>query len=297
MKKLTRLPAILLVLSILIVKTEKTTAQNRSFKLGVNRTLFFGKPEKDTSGNSLESFKQEYGFTAALMTEIPFDGNEDAGVRFEMTYARKNFTLNYSGKSFLYLDTEGGSTVLATGNKTANLKVKAHYFELPIMLYQKFENGVEVAGGINLGLLIGGNGTGTMTFDGTTSSGTKIPVFTSALNHKYNSDETTTVEYSNLTFNDNGQTVKIPKTIGAYYENRTKTGSPFNRYNLGLNADLAYWFTETIGLRMRANYNFIDITSNKNGYRQYSLDAEKKPIPRTGFENIFNYQLTLDFKL
>lgn len=290
-----KLSTTLLILGSLFIISKTSYAQERSFKLGVNRTKFLGKSEKDASGNKLENYNQEYGFTAALMTEVPFD--DESGIRFEMTYTRKNFKWNYSGQSFIILDTEGGNTVVATGKKTSDLKVKAYFFELPIMLYQRFESGLEVAGGLNLGLSIGTNGTGTMTFDGTTSNGTKLPAFTTTLNYRYNQDKTTTVEYSNLTYNIGSETVKIPKSMGAYYETRTKTGNPFNRFDVGVNADIAYWLNEKFGIRMRANYNFLDRSSNTHSFQQQALDADKKVVSKNAYENMFNYQLTLDFRL
>ena len=85
--------------------------------------------------------------------------------------------------------------------------------------------------------------------------------------------------------------------MGAYYETRTKVSSPFNRYNVGLNADVAYWFGDKMALRLRASYNFLDLTSNKNTYKRQALNDDRTPIARKGYENLFNYQLTLDFKL
>ncbi len=293
MIQLTRL-SLLLFISILILPTDNILAQERSFKIGANRTIFFGKSEKDASGKNLETFVQDYGFTAALMTEI--ETNDNSGVRFEMTYARKNFTWNYSGQSFQIFDTEGGNKVYAKGQKTTTLKTKLYYFELPVMFYQRFE-GFEIAGGVNLGLLVGANAKGTMTFDGTTERGTKIPVYTSDLVYKYNNDKITTVELSGKTFTENGETIKIPKTMGAYYETRTKVSSPFNRYNVGLNGDVAYWFGDRMALRLRASYNFLDLTSNKNTYKRQALNDDRTPMARKGYENLFNYQLTLDFKL
>ena len=293
-------PFLTVLFIICSISTTTLFAQDRSFKIGINRTNFRGKPEKDASGKALEKFSSADGITAALTTEIPFDnsGSEgETGVRFELCYSSKKFNWNYDGQSYQIFDTEGNSKSYATGKKTINLEVKNHYFELPIMFYRKMDVGLEIAGGLNLGLLLGSNGKGSMTFDGTTENGTKVPIYTSTLDYDYNKDEATTVVLSEKTFSDAGQTITLPASMGAYYEARTKNSRAFNNFNIGLNADIAYWFGERIALRIRGSYNFFDLTSNKNTYLRKALDVDKKPIQRKSYENLYNYYLTLEFKL
>ena len=301
MMKISRLFIPLIVLTSLSING--LNAQNTSIKLGVNNVKFFGKPEKDASGKALESFESIYAFTGALVTEVALQNegsNEEGGVRFEMTYFRNKFKWHYNGSSYQIFDTEGGKKVYATGQKTVNLTLTTNYFKLPIMMYQRFETGFELAFGLDLGLNIGTQGKGDMTFQGKTESGENVPLYTAALNYNYGKDLATTVELSDVTFTANGETIKLPKSMGAYYETSVRNDkpyNPFNRFNVGLNGDVAYWFSDAIGLRLRGNYNFFDFTSNKNTFIRQSLNADKTPILRKSYENLFSYQLTLEFKL
>ena len=301
MMKISRLFILLFVLTSLSING--LNAQNTSIKLGVNNVKLIGKPEKDASGKALESFESVFAFTGALVTEVALQNegsNEEGGVRFEMTYFRNKFKWLYNGSSYQIFDTEGGKKVYATGQKTVNLTLTTNYFKLPIMMYQRFESGFELAFGLDLGLNIGTQAKGNMTFQGKTESGENVPLYTAELNYNYSKDKVTTVELSDVSFTANGETIKLPKSMGAYYETRVRNAkpyNPFNRFNVGLNGDVAYWFGDAIGLRLRGNYNFFDFTSNKNTFIRQSLNPDKTPILRKSYENLFSYQLTLEVKL
>ena len=297
MIKISRLLLCLIALSLVAIKNVK--AQQQSFKIGVNSTTFFGKPEKDASGNKLESFSPGYGFTGALITDIILDENgyNEGGVRFEMTYTRQVFNWKYDGPSYQIFDTQDGKTIYATGQKKVNLELSTNIVKLPVMMYYKFETGLELAFGVDLGLVIGGKGKGDMVFKGKTESGEDVPEYNTALKYNYSNDKITTVEFSNETFRANGQDIRLPRVIGAYYETRTKDGTPFNRYLAGLNGDIAFWIQDKVALRLRGSYNFVDFTSNKNSYLRQSLDADKNVVRRKSYENFLNIQLSVDVKL
>ncbi len=290
---------LLCFLAFTLTMTSDVMAQVQSFKIGVNSTSFFGKPEKDAAGNKLESFSPGYGFTGALITDIILDeyANDESGVRFEMTYSRQVFNWKYDGPSYQIFDTQDGKTIYATGHKKVNLELATNLVKLPVSIYYKFETGFEFALGVDLGLSIGGKGKGDMVFKGKTESGEDVPEYNTALKYNYSNDKITTVEFSNQTFRANGQDIKLPKVIGAYYETRKKEGTPFNRYYAGLNGDIAFWIQDKVALRLRASYDFVDFTSNKNSYLRQSLDADKNLIRRKSYENFLNIQLSVDVKL
>lgn len=297
MTKISRL--FILLFAFTIFSTYDASAQYTSLKLGINNTKFYGKPEKDAAGNALESFESMYSFTGALMTQVPLhdeDSDEEGGVRFEMTYLRDKFKWHYKGASYQIFDTEGGGKIYSTGQKDLNLTISASTVKLPIMIYQKFETGFELAFGLDLGLVIGINGKGSMTYKGKTENGEDVPEYTAELKYDYSTDDITTVELSGKTFRANGENIPFPKVMGAYYETRVKNGNPFNRYNFGLNGDVAYWITDGFGMRIRANYTFVDYTSDKNTFLRQSLNADKTPQLRKSHENLFNSQLTLEVK-
>ncbi len=281
------------------ISISSVKAQEQSFKIGVNSATFFGKPEKDALGNKLENFTPGYGFTGALMTEIVLENNgyDEGGIRFEMTYTRQVFKWRYNGAAYQFFNTQDGKKIIANGTKKVNLELSTNFVKIPVMVFHRFESGLELASGLDLGLLIGGKAKGDMIFKGKTESGDDVPEHNTALKFNYSNDEISTVEFSDATFRSGGQDIQLPRVVGAYYEARKKDGLPFNRYYVGLNGDIAYWIQDRVALRLRGSYNLIDLTNNKNNYLRQSLDAEKNTILRKGYENFFNWQFTVDVRL
>jgi hypothetical protein len=271
-------------------------AQDYGLKFGTNWTCFKGQIEKDINGNALESFKPAMGFQIGFTSNYPFSDN--TGLRVEMLYAQKCVNFSYDGEATKYFYTQNTNRrIIAKGHLTSNLKIKNDYFEVPITFYIKTENQIEFGLGVNFAFLANSKGDGEMTFTGNTEGGYAIPQFTAKLDYNYSRDKDTTAALSERVANvEEGGTVRLPETLGAYYENRTSEHQRFNTIDIGLIGDLKYWLSDGLAIGGRVVYSLKDVTNNESDFSQNRLDPNKNLNATYDYDKFLTYQLSLIFK-
>jgi hypothetical protein len=271
-------------------------AQEYGFKIGTNLTSFIGQKEKDAEGNYLESFRPEMGFQFGFMSSYPL--SENAGFRIEMLYSQKTISLNYAGEAVKIFYTQGtNQRVLSKGFLNSRLKITNSYFELPITFYAKSESGFEISAGASFSFLTSSKGNGEMTFEGRTEGGYAIPQFTSQLNFNYAKDKDSTVVLSSRTAQVEGNdVVRLPQTVGAYYETQSSKKSRFNSMDIGLTGDIRYWFNDKMGINAHVTYSLRDVTNDASDFSQRKIDDYKNLTTRDDFDKLLTYQLSLIFK-
>jgi Outer membrane protein beta-barrel domain len=271
-------------------------AQDYGFKIGTNWTSFLGQKEIDAKGNSLESYQPALGFQLGFTSNYPFSDN--SGLRVEMTYAQKSMTMNYVGEATKIFYTQATNRkIVAKGHLNSNLKITNTYFEVPLTLYIKGENNLEFGAGVSFAFLASSKGKGEMTFEGNTEGGFPIPRFTAELDYNYKNDKDSTAILSARTMpvEENG-TVRLPQSVGAYYENKTSEHPRFNTVDIGLVGEIKYWLNDNIGISGRVTYSLKDVTNNDSDFSQCKIDSNKNLTTTQDYDRFLTYQLSLVLK-
>jgi Outer membrane protein beta-barrel domain len=271
-------------------------AQEYGFKIGTNLSSFIGQKEKDALGNILESFKPDIGFQFGFTSSYPLSDN--TGLRIEMLYAQKSMTMDYVGDAVKVFYTQGtNNRVLTKGMLNSHLKITNTYFEIPLTFYVKSENGFEFAAGASFSFLASSKGKGEMTFEGNTEGGYPIPQFTSQLDFNYSKDKDSTAVLSSRTAQVEGNgVVRLPETVGAYYETRSSEKARFNALDIGLMGDIRYWFNDHVGINLNATYSLKDVTNDAGNFSQCKIDKNNNLTIREDFNRFLTYQFSFIFK-
>jgi hypothetical protein len=271
-------------------------AQDYGFKIGTNWTNFKGRIEKDKNENDLEAFKSAMGFQVGFTSNYLFSDN--IGLRIEMLYAQKSISTSYDGEATKFFYTQNTNRrIIATGHLRSNLKITNSYFEVPLTFYFKTESQIELGLGVNFALLASSKGDGEMTFTGNTEGGYAIPEFTAQLNYNFAKDGDTTAALSErVALVEGGGTVRLPQTLGAYYENRTSEHRRFNTIDVGLIGDIKYWLADGLAIGGRVVYSLKDVTNNESDFSQNKLDSNKNLNATYDYDRFLTYQLSLVFK-
>ena len=88
-----------------------------------------------------------------------------------------------------------------------------------------------------------------------------------------------------------GTSIDHPSSIGAYYFNKSKSGSFFKQIDVSANVGASYMLSKTLKIGARASWSLLDITNNYYDVSYYKLDAANKPIQRKDFDRNFGVQL------
>jgi Outer membrane protein beta-barrel domain len=289
--------AIACVLFFFFFNTKYTLfAQEYGFKIGTNLTSFIGQKEKDAAGNDLESFRSEMGYHFGFVNSYSL--SENTGFRIEMLFTQKSISMDYVGEAVKVFYTQGtNQRVLTKGMLNSHLKITNSYFELPLTYYAKSESGFEVAAGVSFAFLSSSKGKGEMTFEGNTEGGYTIPQFTSQLDFNYSKDKDSTAVLSPRTTQVEGNgVVRLPESVGAYYENRAAEKSRFNTFDIGLIGDIRYWLNDNVAINLHATYSLKDVTNNASDFSQCKIDGNKNFTTKDDFDRFLTYQCSFIFK-
>ncbi len=289
--------SISLVVLFFFINTNYTLfAQDYGFKIGTNWTSFLGQKEIDAKGNPLESYQPAMGFQLGFTSNYPFSDN--TGLRIEMTYAQKSMTLNYEGEATKFFYTQGTNRrIVAKGHLNSSLKITNTYFEVPLTLYMKTESNFEFAAGVSFSFLASSKGKGEMTFNGNTEGGYAIPEFTAELNYNFKRDkDSTAILSARTTPVEESGTVRLPQSVGAYYENKTSEHARFNTVDIGLVGEIKYWLNDNIGISGRATYSLKDVTNNDSDFSQCKIDSNKNLTTTQDYDRFLTLQLSLVLK-
>ena len=266
------------------------------FKAGLNFSTLKGPSETDSSGSEVEENKTNTGFHigAAFRMEL----TEVFGLRAELLYSQKGTTYNYDGNSWWVFYPSAGNPIYSTGIRQEAISVTNTYIDIPLMAYARIGR-IEVSGGVNASVLLGSRGTGDLTYRGQSLSGANIESFDIALDYNYFSDkygEANTLEEHKRTIG--GNTVGIPKNIGAYYFGVDNGEKLYQRLDFGLNAGLSFYLSHTLFLGFRLNYGLTDITNGEQDIARAQLATDRSFILRTqDHERNFSLQASIGFNL
>lgn len=287
-----RLP---IVLFFAILGFFPLTAQEFSagFRAGINFASISGPSEMSSTGSELEDYKFSNGFHVGATVNYFF--NDYFGLRAELLYSQKGGDYNYNGESFWILYTEDDEPLYLTGSRNTSLSITNSYIDIPLMAVGRYGR-VELSGGLNFGILVSSRGSGELVFNGQTASGTPVDPFTIALEFNYFDDTFRRTDIDEVDIRDiDGQTVEIPRTLGANFQELEGDQKLFNTLDLGLIGGLAFFLNQGLYVGIRVNYGLSDLTKTESDPSRRTLDEDNNLIFRDDKDRNLTLQASVGF--
>lgn len=240
-------------------------AYSQEFGFGVKAGLSFSSVDGDTDPG--EAYGYRSGFHVGPTFTIRY--TDEFGMRAEVLYNQLGTTYDYEGPSYFVLRNETDNRNVR-GSKDMNYNTFLSYIDIPLQVYYRFGDVLEVFGGANLMILAGGTAAGRVKF----STPLSRDDIDSGLDYSYNSDnarsgvggETQTVTLGGIRYD-------VPETLGAYYDHQDKDGRSWNTLDYGLHGGVRVLFNEALYLEGKAYFGFNDVSNNDMDIRQYVPDG------------------------
>lgn len=237
------------------------------FEVGLNFSSFNGPSEVDASGSDLEEFKTTNGFHVGGNLRLKFI--DRFGMKAEVLFSQKGGKNIYDGEGLQVFNQENGEQVLAAGMRKTIISVTNSYIDVPITAYFRPVSRIELFAGANVAFLVSSTGIGEFSYSGQTSLGGDQFDFLAELDHNYAKDlgrnERTIEDFEEvISFDIDGNEVRFPQSLGAYFMDFDTKGSDdfFNKLDVGLVGGAHFYFNGSLYLGVRVNYGLLDATNN-----------------------------------
>ena len=233
------------------------------FKTGLNFSRFDGPIAMDANENELESFKYTTGFHVGAL--VNFRLTDYFGFRTELLYSQKGTDYTYSGDSYLRLYNDAGDrNIVLSTNRNTIISVTNSHVDIPIMAYLRLGR-FEIAGGANAAVLLGSVATGEVAHrNARTAVGQGIEDIVITYDANYFQDIYQISDFSDArTLNIVGTSYVVPEVIGGYYDTNNSDENLYRRFDLGLNAQVAFYLNQGLFLSTRLNYGLMDVTNEE----------------------------------
>lgn len=272
------------------------TAQEVSggFKTGLNFSKFDGPVLEDANGEALESFGYTTGFHVGAI--VNFKLTDFFGFRSELLYSQKGTNYTYSGDSYLRLYNQSGdrSIVLSTERNTT-ISVTNSHIDIPVLAYLRLGR-FEFAGGANAAVLLGSVATGEVAHRNVrTSVGQNLEDIIITYDANYFQDNYQIGDFSDArTVTIVNTPYTVPTIIGAYYDTKDNDENLYRRFDVGLNAQVAFYLNQGLFLSTRLNYGLMDVSNEEQDIDYRSLDNGQVRT-NDDFDRNFSIQASLGF--
>lgn len=260
------------------------------FKAGLNFSTFSGDAEMDTDGNTLETFNNTTGFHVAATFAYAF--TDLVGVKADFMYSQRGVDRRFEGPSYFLFYAPDGDEFLNTGDVRQSQSSVNSYIDIPIMAYYRL-GPLEIAGGASAGFLVSSTGTGSATYTNTIFDTDEV-VF--SLENNYFSDE---AGLGSVNINGtepvspNGPI--LPSVIGAYYNNDSDE-SLYNRFDLGLVAEVNFFLNNGLFVGVRYQHGLSDVTDATNDQQLYFPEGSTDRVNRDDKDYNRSVQASIGFR-
>jgi len=268
-----------------------------SFRVGLNFSRITGPSQSDASGNSLEQNRNTTGFHVAGGAVFKF--LENYGMKAELVFSQKGY--EYDGMaSRVFRTTLSGNPLVTTGDQQITVRVTNSYLEIPVTGYAKLGKKLEFQGGASISFLVSSKGVGDWNYSGTSSRDNDAFDISINLDHNYSRDEVFTTPLPDLDpentteFIADGETIRIPNQIGAYFDYDTKDGNFYNPIDVGLHAGISYFLSPGLFVNFTGQFGLLDITNNNYDFSQTELN-DTATVPRSDTDRNFSLQGSIGF--
>lgn len=273
------------------------TAQDLTygFKAGLNFSNFSGELEEDDAGTSVEEFRRITSFHVGLGFSLFF--TDWLAARGEFIYSQKGVRYMYEGQSYQFFEFTNATSDTGFGVRSTTNNIINSYLDLPLTLVVRPVQWLEFSAGPSIGFLVGSTGLGQTSFTGKVGT-VNVNDYSITIDYNYLRDEAGEADFNNATFFKVGsREVETPGSLGAYYDFAEKDGNFFNTIDLGLNAGLSIYLSETLYIGGRFNYGLSDATRNYYDFSQVKPDENGMRIPRSDFDRNVSIQASVGFNL
>ncbi len=262
------------------------------FRAGLNFSQIDGPVEMDDNGNALEQWSTATGFNLGAMFTLKL---VDAfGLRTGISFEQKGSRYKYEGPHYRTFTTDKGSSVIATGDGKYSLVMTTSWLGLPVQVYVRPLEWLELSVGAYASVLVGATATGEWQFSGSTTAGSPVDLIT-PLEFNYLRDETKEGDFSETTLIElNGEPTTLPRALGAYYE-WPRTDKPwFNRLDYGLQGGISLFLNQGLFVGLQYQYGLTDLTNNDYDFSRYALDGGHS-IARADLDRNLSWQASVGF--
>ncbi len=267
-------------------------------KIGLNFSNIKGPSELGLKDVKLEQTDNYTGFMIGPSFAYSFTDN--FGLRGEFLYSKKGMKYSYDGPSSRIFVTDGDLIEIATnGTSKINYTVNHTCMDIPLMAFARYKK-FEVSGGFYASLLFSRVADGIMEYKWTNTDGSD-GIINPLLQYNYTRDkfgEGDNAQTETAFFND-FQTVKstIPKTFGAYYDNKEDLGNKYNFLDYGVSVGASFFMNQSLFIGGRLQYGLADLTRTKADVSISQKSPDSLYILRDDKDRNYTIQVFVGFSL
>jgi hypothetical protein len=249
------------------------------FELGWTNSKIQGDLETNEAGMELETQQYNAGFHLSFYARRHF--TDLFGLQFGLSYAQRGGRLEFNGPSQYVFGLQGDIQRLVPADRNESLKIQNGYMTIPVLVFQKIGNRLELGAGAYAGYLVSSKSDGQIRLSSSSGGANAFETFFINSDNNYFKDEFGDATLGMQTINVGGANFEEPRTIGAYYEYLADPGeSLFNRFDAGIMAQLGFYFNESLNLKGRFSYGLTDVTKKE-------ADTAKGDFDRTNNQFLF----------
>lgn len=275
-----------IIISTLLVMATWVRAQE--FGFGVKAGLSFSTISGEVAEG--ESYSYKSGFHVG--PTFTFRVTDNFGFRGEVLYNQMGTSYDYEGTSYFLLRNEDESKFIR-GQKDMSYNSFMSYIDIPVQVYYRFGEVLEVYGGANLMFLTGGTAGGRLQFNNRNLRPSDIDV---RLDYSINSDNVgEAADGEGQGYLHSSTNYTVPDALGAYYEFDEDKGRLWNTLDYGLHAGARIMFNDALYLEGRAYFGFNDVTNNDLDYHQNLPEGQLQPTRSSDDDRNMGFNVSLGF--
>jgi len=238
-------------LFFLMILSSHLSAQE--FGFGLKAGLGYSTLKGDMADGESTSYKSGFHVGPSFSLKI----TDMFGIRAEFLYNQFGTGYEYSGPSYFVLRGASDLRTDVLGEKTIKYDNFLSYIDIPVMVYVKLRDKIELYGGVNAMIFTGGTAGGTVNFESNSTG-----IIDKRLDYSYNTDDERKGDGEPTIVSFRGRSYSIPETLGAYYDFDEKDGRAYNTLDFGVNAGVNFYFNEALFIGGRVYYGLSDVTNN-----------------------------------
>ena len=260
------------------------------FRTGLNFNYFIGDKETGPGGEELEAWENSTGFHVGASFNVPF--TDLVGLRAEIAYHQAGGRIRYDGPSyFVFPQNNGNDIVSAGGTRNSLINVTNGYIQVPVLVYYKPVEKIEIMGGAYASVLVSSVADGQIAYGSTTVSD-----FALTVDYNYIRDELDTQPVSSTeTVSLPGQDLEVPEAVAAYYFYDERPDGFFKSLDFGLTGGLSVYLNQGLYVGARGYLGLNDVTNNFYDRSLQTLNADNSFVERSDNDQLLTVQAMVGF--
>jgi len=213
-----------------------------------------------------------------------------------LTYAQRGGRIELEGSSYYVFGLQSSQRRFTQINRVQSLKILNGYLDVPIVAFHRIGQRFEVGAGLYAAYMVVSKADGELRISERASGGSSVETFFVNNDFNYFKNEFGEETFGVQTIAVDGTTFDEPRTVGAYYEYLTDPGENyFNRFDVGVIAQVGYYLNNSLNLKARFMYGFIDVTKKEADVSHASVTQDQQFILRDDMDRNLSMQISLGF--